>query len=282
MVEAEEVVGPHTPCSENGDLLWSKGADGSDHFSMCYAPSLFGGGLGPTGGHQQCDAGSYFFTESPKFCCKNPRLDIGGTTVLGKKDTLCGDVWADFDEDTQMIKFIAGPRSTAKKEQLQELWGAGLGDMVPSPVGFKAVKEGEEAQPVIQAVCRGDRATLVVWKRPPGSDKGSKAELCPTGTPPVQGQSYMSFSCDGYVTQERRYHCCKVNGRLKCSARLVDTTSMEPPCNCKQNELGQPKAEAKASGADAVEESSCAPLLLSFLAAGPASVRRRRTAASFL
>jgi hypothetical protein len=33
------------------------GSDGSDHFSMCYAPALVGGGFGPSGGHLQCDAG---------------------------------------------------------------------------------------------------------------------------------------------------------------------------------------------------------------------------------
>ena len=38
--------------------LCSAGADGSDHFSMCYAPALVGGGFGPSGGHLQCEPGT--------------------------------------------------------------------------------------------------------------------------------------------------------------------------------------------------------------------------------
>jgi len=231
----------HTTCSSNGNMLWSKGADGSDHYSMCYAPALVGGGLGPTGGHLQCDAGTYFFTESPKFCCNNPRIDLNGSTVLAKKSQLCGDILANFNENSQQIKFVRGPAANATQEQLDVLATAGRGDMVPTAVGFKAVKKDEEWQRVTQAICRGDRATLITWTHDGKEDESQKAELCPTGTVPVQGRGYMSFACDGHVIKERRYHCCNVNGQLHCSPSLVDATSMDPPCDCHQNDVAAVK-----------------------------------------
>eukprot|EP00434_Breviolum_minutum_P006605 symbB.v1.2.005831.t2/scaffold343.1/size224757/8 len=205
-------------------MLWSKGSDGSDNFSMCYAPALVGGGFGPSGGHLQCDAGSYFFTESPKFCCTNPRVDINGTTVFAKKKELCGDTLANFNEDSQQIKFLRGPQANAKQEDLDDLAAAGRGDT------------DEDWERVNQAVCRGDRGTLVTWTNTKEGEK-THAELCPTGTVPVQGRGYMSFQCDGHVIKERRYYCCKVNGLLQCSSNLVDTTAMNPNCNCHQNNV---------------------------------------------
>lgn len=76
-------------------------------------------------------------------------------------------------------------------------------------------------------------------------------------------RGYMSFQCDGHVIKERRYYCCKVNGLLylglfqpwwpvdhhsssqhpsswilrQCSSNLVDTTAMNPNCNCHQNNV---------------------------------------------
>jgi len=226
----------HSTCSPDGNMLWSKGSDGSDNFSMCYAPALVGGGFGPSGGHLQCDAGSYFFTESPKFCCTNPRVDINGTTVFAKKKELCGDTLANFNEDSQQIKFLRGPQANAKQEDLDDLAAAGRGDTVPSVVGFKAIKKDEDWERVNQAVCRGDRGTLVTWTNTKEGEK-THAELCPTGTVPVQGRGYMSFQCDGHVIKERRYYCCKVNGLLQCSSNLVDTTAMNPNCNCHQNNV---------------------------------------------
>lgn len=208
---------------------------------MCYAPALVGGGLGPTGGHLQCDAGTYFFTESPKFCCNNPRIDLNGSTVLAKKSQLCGDILANFNENSQQIKFVRGPAANATQEQLDVLAAAGRGDMVPTAVGFKAVKKDEEWQRVTQAICRGDRATLITWTHDGKEDESQKAELCPTGTVPVQGRGYMSFACDGHVIKERRYHCCNVNGQLHCSPSLVDATSMDPPCDCHQNDVAAVK-----------------------------------------
>lgn len=46
-----------------------------------------------------------------------------------------------------------------------------------------------------------------------------------------------SFQCDGHRIQERRYHCCRVNGALHCATTLVDTTAMDPSCNCHQNNV---------------------------------------------
>ncbi|CAJ1439220.1 unnamed protein product [Effrenium voratum] len=226
----------HSTCSPEGNMLWSKGADGSDHYSVCYAPALVGGGFGPSGGHLQCDAGSYFFTESPKFCCNSPRMDMNGTTVSSKKKQLCGDTLAKFNEDSQEIQFLRGPLANAKQEDLDDLAESGRGDMVPTAVGFRAVKKDEDWDRVSRAVCRGDRGTLITWVNT-GKDDVQKAELCPTGTVPVQGRGYMSFQCDGYVIKERRYHCCRVNGILHCNTTLVDTTAMEPPCSCHQNDV---------------------------------------------
>eukprot|EP00439_Symbiodinium_sp_Y106_P086715 s236_g35.t1 len=176
------------------------GASGAEHLRSLQNIQ----GLGPTGGHLQCDAGTYFFTESPKFCCNNPRIDLNGSTVLAKKlgcskkSQLCGDILANFNENSQQIKFVRGPAANATQEQLDVLATAGRGDM---------------------------------------EDESQKAELCPTGTVPVQGRGYMSFACDGHVIKERRYHCCNVNGQLHCSPSLVDATSMDPPCDCHQNDV---------------------------------------------
>ena len=97
------------------------------------------------------------------------------------------------------------------------------------------MKKNEEWQRVNQAVCRGDQGTLITWQNQKGEH--DTAELCPTGTVPVQGRGYMSFQCDGHRIQEQRYHCCKVNGALHCATDLVDTTAMEPSCNCHQNNV---------------------------------------------
>ncbi|CAE7308174.1 unnamed protein product, partial [Symbiodinium sp. CCMP2456] len=157
------------------------------------------------------------------------------------KSQLCGDILANFNENSQQIKFVRGPAANATQEQLDVLATAGRGDMVPTAVGFKAVKKDEEWQRVTQAICRGDRATLITWTHD-GKDESQKAELCPTGTVPVQGRGYMSFACDGHVIKERRYHCCNVNGQLHCSPSLVDATSMDPPCDCHQNDVAAVKA----------------------------------------
>eukprot|EP00440_Ansanella_granifera_P060925 gb/GFBE01066040.1/.p1 GENE.gb/GFBE01066040.1/~~gb/GFBE01066040.1/.p1 ORF type:complete len:288 (+),score=46.45 gb/GFBE01066040.1/:1-864(+) len=274
-----KVSSAEATCSPEGDMLWSKGLDGSDHFSMCYAPATFGGGLGPTGGHMQCDAGSYFVEETPMFCCKKPRVDMNGTTVPAKGDELCVDTLAKFDEDSQEIKFTRGPQTTATKAQQDLLWSSGLGDTIPSPIGLKAVRPlAEDWHQVNKEACRGDLGTLINWKAKPGQP--GRTELCPAGTPPVSGRGYMSFSCDGYAIKEERWHCCTVNGHLRCGRRLVDTSSMEKPCNCNQNELAESKKEALANGATGatVAESSTLGLALPpWALAGARRGRRPRT-----
>lgn len=263
-------------CDPEGEMLWDKNLDGSDSFSMCYAPSLVGGNLGPTGGRLQCDRNSFFFVEAPKFCCKNPRLDLNGKTVKGK-GKVCGDVLATFDSDAQLLKFERGPAKSATQEQLDELWGNGGGDSVPSTIGLNAVKDGEDWQNVLKVKCKGDRGTLIKWKR------GNKAEFCPTGTTPILGHGYMSFSCDGFATDEAKMYCCKVNGELHCARSLYDANPLKTSCECQQNSFAKPSAqpaEDKAAAAAAVvpAESSGQGVLFFALAGCPKTGEPRRGA----
>jgi len=203
---------------------------GDDVFSMCYAPSLESASPGPTGGHLTCDKATKFSVEVPQFCCKKPRIENESTNdkkLFATAET-CGDTLAAFNSTTQQLKFERGPASTATFEELSELQDGGFGNKAPSPVALKAIREGKEWKPVIHTTCSGRLGTLIKWK----DDPDGKAEFCPTGTPPVRGEGYASWFCDGAYTQENRIHCCKVNGRLRCVNHLVDR-STAAGCKCK-------------------------------------------------
>lgn len=265
-------------CDPEGEMLWEKGLDGSDNYSMCYAPAMVGGNLGPTGGRLQCDRNSFFFVEAPKFCCKNPRLDLDGTTVKGKGQ-VCGDILATFNSDAQLLKFERGPGKTATQEELDELWAHGGGDSVPSTIGLNAVKaHGEDWQNVLKTKCKGDRGTLIKWKR------GNKAEFCPTGTTPILGHGYMSFSCDGFAINEAQMHCCKINGKLHCAKTLYDANALKGSCNCQQNSFAKSAAEhaedqaAAAAAGPAAAESSGQGVAFFALAGCPKPGESRRGA----
>ena len=90
--------------------------------ALSLGEKTFRRGEGPFSAAESSFAGSYFFTESPKFCCSNPRLNVNGTTVYSKphgaiyrpsladllrKKELCGDTLAKFNEDSQEIKWLA-------------------------------------------------------------------------------------------------------------------------------------------------------------------------------
>lgn len=95
-------------------------------------------------------------------------------------------------------------------------------------------------------------------------------------------RGYMSFQCDGHVIKERRYYCCKVNGLLylglfqpwwpldhhsssqhpsswilrQCSSNLVDTTAMNPNCNCHQNNVSVAQ-DAVTTPINTISETNC-------------------------
>mmetsp|Transcript_45020 Transcript_45020/g.90884 ORF Transcript_45020/g.90884 Transcript_45020/m.90884 type:complete len:294 (+) Transcript_45020:142-1023(+) len=240
-------------CSPEGEMLWEKTSDGRDIYSLCYAPSLREGSLGPTGGHQQCDAGSYFTVEAPRFCCRRPRIDIAGHQEQAKGQ-VCGDLMAEFEQEGQRLRVVRGPTSSASQQQLAELSTSGLGSAAPSPLAFHAMKDVGKWRQVGHRRCGGRSGTLIAWRH---SDPPGRAELCPTGTAPVHGYGFASWACDGVYTQERYIHCCKVKGHLHCVNNLGEHRAWSQ-CNCKGPRGGQETGDAPVA-------SSVCPLLPALL-----------------
>lgn len=221
-------------CNAGGELLWGKTPDGVDTYSLCYAPSMRTDRLGPSSGHQQCDLGSYFMVEAPKFCCRRPRIDMDGKLVKATSK-VCGDLLAEFDPETQRFKVVRGPTTTGSAAQLEQMGKSGLQNMTPLPEALQTMKDACSWKPVLNAKCQGSQGTLLKWScsNPPG-----RAEMCKTGTPPVQGQGYSSWDCDGADIVENRFHCCTVGGKTHCVRGFVDATAVE---SCRCPGIGGPK-----------------------------------------
>lgn len=235
-------------------MVWEKAPDGSDVYSLCYAPSLRAGSFGVSSGRMQCDAGSYFMVEAPKFCCRHARIEVAGKRTDARGE-VCGDVLAEFDHEHQKIRYVRGPTTTGSSEQLTELGSNGLGDGIPSHIAFQALKEGSSWADVASTKCQGRSGTLISWLH---SVPPNRAELCPTGTTPVQGAGYWSWACDGMYTTESLLHCCKVKGKLRCVHRLSENERFSQ-CNC-----GSPSAAT----------SSAWPMLLLLQLAGASLLAR--------
>lgn len=230
-------------CDADGEMIWGKSPEGEDQYSLCYAPSTREGQLGPSGGHLQCDTGSYFMVEVPRFCCKNPRMEVAGERVEAK-GPICGDLLAQFEPESQEIKFVRGPATTATAGQLEKLVDSGFGNKTPSRIAFEAMKQSGDWRPIINSRCNGVWGTLVKWTH---SDPPDRAEMCNTGTPPVRGPGYSSWACDGSYTVEAQLHCCSVKGRMHCVKGFVDNTAKKTEqCNCLG--IGGPKEEAPMAG----------------------------------
>eukprot|EP00747_Dinoflagellata_sp_TGD_P167664 gnl/TRDRNA2_/TRDRNA2_192442_c0_seq1.p1 gnl/TRDRNA2_/TRDRNA2_192442_c0~~gnl/TRDRNA2_/TRDRNA2_192442_c0_seq1.p1 ORF type:complete len:291 (-),score=55.77 gnl/TRDRNA2_/TRDRNA2_192442_c0_seq1:54-926(-) len=238
--EAEGTGGAGATCSVDGEMLWSKDEKHDNAYSLCYAPSLKGGQMGPSGGHMQCDKGSYFLFEAPRFCCRHPRTLIDGETQTAHNE-VCGDVLAEFNQEDQQIRFVRGPSVMGSEEARLQLQKAGLGDLTPSPLAMAATQD-KKWHRVQETICRGREGTLVAWVGGEGGKDG-RTEFCPTRTPPVTGVGYASWQCDGAYTKEVRMHCCKVDGQLHCVPSLVDNTEGES-CKCR----GLPQGGSKQGG----------------------------------
>lgn len=211
-------------CSPEGEMLWRKSADGkNDRYEVCYGPAFRNHAFGPSGGHLTCDQGTYLSLTAPKFCCKNPRQTIQGQSLHAKED-LCGDILAKFDPGDQKIRWLRGPETDAPPRQRSLLQFAGLGDAIPSPIAFQALKDGSEWKLLLGQRCKGRDGTLITW--PTG-----RAELCPTGSQPVQGRDYASWQCDGFYAEEREVHCCEIRGKMRCVPHLSDQSS-NGGCTC--------------------------------------------------
>lgn len=215
-------------CPADGEMLWGKSTDDVDHYSLCYAPTMKAGNPGPSGGMLQCDENSYFMVEAPQFCCKNPRIEMGGKRIETKAE-VCGDLLAEFNQGSQKLRLKRGPTSTGSSDQMAELDANSLGDDMPSPIAYWQAQQGNDWRPLNGARCRGRSGTMIAWTQsnPPG-----RAEMCPTGTPPVRGQGYASWACDGSYTKEKVYHCCKVKGRLHCVRNFSEQPEGVGACHC--------------------------------------------------
>lgn len=176
----------------------------------------------------QCDKDSFVIVETPSFCCKNPRIQIGGEIKKAKAPRVCGDLKAEFDQGNQKIRYVRGPATTAGPQQLDNLLSAGLGKMVPSPIAMQALRDSKEWSLIAGTKCKGRDGTLLEWT---GT---GRVELCPTGTTPVGGEGYSSWQCDEGYKEEVRLFCCSVKGRVKCVRKLNDK-SAELGCRCQQS-----------------------------------------------
>jgi len=237
-------------CSAEGDMLWSKTDQGDDQYDLCYAPSLQRGNSGPSASWIRCDVGTYFTAETPRFCCKNPRVEINGKRMAHGE--VCGDLLSEFDPDNQKLRITEGPSSTGTPEQLADLNANGLGDSSPSPISMNAMKEKGQWKNVNGAKCSGKLGQMIAWTRgePPG-----RAELCMPGSKPVHGSGSSSWSCDGYSLKPSELYCCKVRGNLKCVPHFVEYAGNPAgPCKCpgiggpkRTNDSPQPQQPTEAS-----------------------------------
>eukprot|EP00933_Yihiella_yeosuensis_P051335 TRINITY_DN49254_c0_g1_i1.p1 TRINITY_DN49254_c0_g1~~TRINITY_DN49254_c0_g1_i1.p1 ORF type:complete len:288 (-),score=44.86 TRINITY_DN49254_c0_g1_i1:330-1193(-) len=259
---------PGATCSAAGEMMWHKTADGSDSYSLCYAPALREGSLGPSGtrGTFQCDRNSYFMVEAPRFCCQKPRIDIDGKTIKAQAE-VCGDTQAEFNPETQEYRLVRGPSGAGTPEQMEEFFNAGFGDENPSPVGLNALN-GHTPDPwatVNSQTCKGSKGTLVKFL-----GKNGRAEMCPTGTKPINGgPGYMSFVCDGSYTKEVRLHCCKVDGHVRCVKDLRDASVTSSNCNCSQSIFSDQEA---GTNKDQVKTASMAVVAIAAMASSPTTL----------
>eukprot|EP00419_Tripos_fusus_P023530 CAMPEP_0172718834 /NCGR_PEP_ID=MMETSP1074-20121228/75153_1 /TAXON_ID=2916 /ORGANISM="Ceratium fusus, Strain PA161109" /LENGTH=271 /DNA_ID=CAMNT_0013544109 /DNA_START=73 /DNA_END=885 /DNA_ORIENTATION=+ len=215
-------------CAAEGEMLWEKALDGSDSYALCYAPSVRAGALGPSSGHLQCDRGSYFMVEAPKFCCRHPRIQVAGQSVPARGE-VCGDLLAQYDAEQQQIKLARGPTTTGSDEQLADLNASATGDATPSQIAFHAMGDAGKWRPSAITTCSGKAGALITWLN---GDTPNRAEFCPTGTTPVQGPGYASWQCDGMYSEDSLLHCCKVKGRLRCVNHIREQAPGSQ-CNCK-------------------------------------------------
>lgn len=269
-------------CSPDGEMIWQKSPDGkSNKYFLCYAPAYRHAGQGPTGGQLQCDPNSFVTVEGPKFCCRNPRININGTKMHAKEE-ICGDLQAEFDMASQKIRYLRGPSNDGTPELMYALEASSLGTTLPSPIGVEAMSDGSEWKLLLGQRCKGREGTLITW--PSG-----RAEMCPTGTQPVHGSGYMSWQCDGSYKKESRLYCCSVNKpteqggtkQMQCVPNLVDQAP--PACKCagvNANGWGEDEAKGFAKGEnDEVQGSSGLPPLPVLLLTSfglPAQSRRPR------
>lgn len=240
-------------CSPEGEIVWEKGGPdcATDLYKLCHAPALVRGGKGASGEYKRCDKDSYFMVDAPRFCCKNPRLDIAGSTQKPKKREVCGDLLADYDPEEREWRVIRGPSSTGTPQQLAQLQKAGLGDAVPSPLALKATQYGKSWRPIRADLCQGARGTIIAWTN---SDPPGKTEFCPSGTAPVRGKGWASWYCDGFFGRQEKMHCCTVDGKLRCVPHFEDETNSST-LRCSVCE-GLGNVEAKRDVAKSLKQSS--------------------------
>merc|ERR1712224_461209 len=204
-----------------GEMLWNKFPSGQgdvDRYTMCYAPGSRGDELGI--GHVTCDDDTYFAIRHPKFCCRHPRIDIGGRTHRSKDD-LCGDIKAQYDDKEMRFKYIDGsegsaPNKSIKDVRIKQILRAADKANQPSFRRWRQIAPNQ--------FCEGNDGTLIVF--PDG-----KAELCPTGSNPVRGPYHRGWSCDGSYEIQSTDHCCLANGSVRCANDLVNASG-SAMCNC--------------------------------------------------
>lgn len=226
-------------CSASGDMIWSKDELGDDKFAMCYAPSLVEESPGPTSGHFECDKGTKFTADVPKFCCHNPRMQnaMTGMNRVTADNEVCGDMLAEFDNENQRIRFTGGPSGSFTYADLAKLQDAGYGEIAPSPLALKAMHDGWNWKNASRSVCLGKSGTMI--------RDGKDYEFCPTGTQPMKGPEYASWLCDGLYTHQSKLHCCSLKGQTRCVKNFVDRSGVD---ECHVNAFGD-KAEVPDSEA---------------------------------
>lgn len=208
-------------CRSTGEMLWNKfpSANGDiDRYTMCYAPGSRSDELGV--GHVTCDDDTYFAIRHPKFCCRNPRLDLKGRTFKAADD-LCADVKAEYDDKEMRFRYIQGSEGSAPNKKIKDVRIKRMlraADRQREP-GFKDWRQVAPNQ-----FCAGNDGTLITF--PDG-----RAELCPTGSNPVRGPHHRGWACDGSYEIQSTDHCCMANGRVRCANDLVDSSGAAL-CNC--------------------------------------------------
>jgi len=235
-------------CGAEGQMIWTKDKDGVSHHSVCYAPSMIGEQWGPAGSSKRCDDGTYFMLQLPRYCCKHPRLHAHGHRYEAA-NPVCGDLAAEFDPETQKVRVIGGPESTGTPQDFEAVANAGLGKFSLSPLAFHARSTGSRWMDSSKTTCTGAEGVLVKWR-----GDSQRAELCNPGSPPVRGNGYSSWACEGSYTEERRFHCCRIDGQMDCVPDFSDETARSG-CDC--DGVGGPRDEYE-KGHESIEDTVAA------------------------
>lgn len=195
--------------------------------SLCYGPTR----RDETLAHLNCDRDSFFYKKSFKACCIEPqRVDLETGALIKRGYEVCGDTMADFSPVDNKMSYKAG--TTCGPSTIQDFtWGARL-------LSKCYANRGRFQKPVsLKEACRGEVGTLITKLESKGNHT---YDFCPAGTSPLGSQGsesmYHSWHCMERKVRKTSEFCCRVRGTELCGREMVDSSEIEGPCQCGDND----------------------------------------------